>query len=125
MRIYYLSNLILSEDAFDWYQDYSALSPFIKSQINYEANILMIGAGNSSNLYLAIMFKFEFCKAMSEEMVKEGFKNITNIDISEKCVMSMREKYKDMPSMKCENVFRDSTINSFRHSNGRYESRVF
>ncbi len=43
--------------------------------------------------------------AISEDMVKDGYQNIMNIDISGVVVEAMTAKYKDIPQLKCENSF--------------------
>jgi hypothetical protein len=43
--------------------------------------------------------------AISEDMVKDGYQNIMNIDISAVVVEAMTAKYKDIPQLKCENSF--------------------
>lgn len=78
---------MLSKDAinlrnlseFDWYQDWSNLRDIISQFVKYKGKILNVGAGNS---------------VLSEEMYKEGYKNITNIDFSEIVVDDMQTKYK-------------------------------
>lgn len=43
---------------------------------------------------------------MSEDMVKDGFEDIMNIDISSVAVDMMRKKYEDFPQLKCILKFR-------------------
>jgi hypothetical protein len=43
--------------------------------------------------------------AISEDMVKDGYQNIMNIDISAVVVEAMTAKYKDIPQLKCEIFF--------------------
>lgn len=43
--------------------------------------------------------------AISADMVKDGYQNIMNIDISAVVVEAMTAKYKDTPQLKCENSF--------------------
>lgn len=65
---------------FDWYQEWINLRDIISQFIKPHSKILNIGAGNS---------------VLSEDMYKEGYKNITNIDFSEIVVDDMQTKYKN------------------------------
>ena len=38
---------------------------------------------------------------ISEDMVKDGYENIVNIDISQVVIDAMTQKYKDMPQLIC------------------------
>ncbi|MCO5611712.1 hypothetical protein L7F22_065970 [Adiantum nelumboides] len=69
----------------EWYQSYSELSPLLKQYIPSCSRILMSGCGNS-----------EF----SEDMVKDGFKEIVNIDISSVVIEAMKKKYQNVPELK-------------------------
>lgn len=40
--------------------------------------------------------------ALGEDMYKDGYKNITNIDYSKIVINNMAERCKDMPEMKCK-----------------------
>jgi len=72
-------------DSFDWYQRYDTLKPFIKKHTKPSDKILMVGAGSSQ---------------LSEDMYKDGFKEITNIDISSVIVNLMQQKYSaDFPGL--------------------------
>ncbi|KAI9306242.1 S-adenosyl-L-methionine-dependent methyltransferase [Cunninghamella echinulata] len=77
------------EDAnitFDWFKTYDELKPLFNEHIkNKDASILMLGCGNST---------------LGEDMYKDGYKNITNIDYSETVIKNMQERCKDMPEMK-------------------------
>jgi EEF1A lysine methyltransferase 4 len=71
---------------FDWYQNWANLRDIISQYIKYDSKILNVGAGtshpNAGN------------SPFSEEMYEEGYRNITNIDISEIVVEDMQLKYK-------------------------------
>jgi ubiquinone/menaquinone biosynthesis C-methylase UbiE len=77
-------------DEFDWYQNWEGLKDLILPHI-YNAedmeredkslDILMVGAGTSD---------------MTENVYKEGFKKITNVDFSETCIKWMTGKFQDM-----------------------------
>eukprot|EP01112_Ceratiomyxa_fruticulosa_P024156 TRINITY_DN966_c0_g1_i2.p1 TRINITY_DN966_c0_g1~~TRINITY_DN966_c0_g1_i2.p1 ORF type:complete len:216 (+),score=34.40 TRINITY_DN966_c0_g1_i2:347-994(+) len=71
-------------EPFDWYQRYDGLSVLLKSLVQPSDSILMVGCGNSR---------------LSEDMYSDGYKNITNMDISHVVIFSMQEKCKDFPGM--------------------------
>jgi len=71
-------------DPFDWYQKYEALSSLFKKYVKPQDKTLMIGCGNSR---------------LSEDMYKEGFKNITNIDISNVVIKAMEQRNKEYEGM--------------------------
>ncbi|MQM23805.1 hypothetical protein Taro_056875 [Colocasia esculenta] len=60
--------------SFDWYQRYSALRPIVRRFVPTSSRVLMVGCGNA---------------VMSEDMVKDGYEEIMNIDISS--VMDVRD----------------------------------
>ncbi|OWM78411.1 EEF1A lysine methyltransferase 4 [Punica granatum] len=71
---------------FDWYQRYSALRPFVRKYLpSFSSRILMVGCGNA---------------LMSEDMVKDGYEDIVNIDISSVAIEMMRRKYQYIPQLK-------------------------
>eukprot|EP00922_Rhytidocystis_sp_ex-Travisia-forbesii_P007130 GHVS01010407.1.p1 GENE.GHVS01010407.1~~GHVS01010407.1.p1 ORF type:complete len:225 (+),score=20.28 GHVS01010407.1:204-878(+) len=66
-------------EPFEWYQRYSGLKDiFASTGIQHDQRILMIGCGNSM---------------LSEDMYMDGFKNMTNIDISAVVIKAMNLKY--------------------------------
>lgn len=69
-------NLLILRDSepFDWYQRFSGLRDIITTNIDKEHKVLNVGAGNSR---------------LSEEMIDEGYTDITNIDLSNTCVKAM------------------------------------
>ncbi|KAH7373583.1 hypothetical protein KP509_17G063400 [Ceratopteris richardii] len=69
---------------FDWYQCYAGLSPLIRRFIPLSSRVLMVGCGNA---------------AVSEDMVKDGYQNIINIDISPIVIEAMQKKYCDVPQL--------------------------
>ncbi|XP_022770125.1 methyltransferase-like protein 13 [Durio zibethinus] len=71
--------------AFDWYQRYSSLRPFIRNYVPTSSRVLMVGCGNA---------------LMSEDMVKDGYEDIMNIDISSVAIDMMRRKYEYIPQLK-------------------------
>lgn len=74
-----------SVGSFDWYQRYQALRPFVRKYIPTSSQILMVGCGNA---------------VMSEDMVKDGYENIMNVDISCVAIEMMRRKYEHVPQLK-------------------------
>ncbi|CAL9764046.1 unnamed protein product [Musa acuminata subsp. burmannicoides] len=71
--------------SFDWYQRYSALRPFVRKYVPVSAGVLMVGCGNA---------------VMSEDMVKDGYIDIMNIDISSVVTEMMRKKYTHIPQLR-------------------------
>nr|XP_029116311.1 EEF1A lysine methyltransferase 4 [Elaeis guineensis] len=70
--------------SFDWYQRYSALRPFVRKFVPTSSRVLMVGCGNA---------------VMSEDMVKDGYVDIMNIDISSVVIEMMRKKYAHVPQL--------------------------
>ncbi|CAL5094756.1 unnamed protein product [Urochloa decumbens] len=71
---------------FDWYQTYPALRPLLRVRVPVPAasRVLMLGCGNS---------------LLSEDMTKDGYEDIVNIDISSVVIEQMREKHKEIPQL--------------------------
>lgn len=63
---------------FDWYAEWDQLKQFYKPLITEASKILMVGCGNSK---------------MSNQMFNEGYKEITNIDISDVVIEKMKAEY--------------------------------
>ncbi|KAI7848851.1 S-adenosyl-L-methionine-dependent methyltransferase [Circinella umbellata] len=75
-----------TDTTFDWFKTYDELKPSLREQIpDKNASILMLGCGNST---------------LGEDMYKDGYKNITNIDYSKTVIDNMKERCIDMPEMK-------------------------
>jgi len=71
-------------EEFDWYQRWPTLKTTISKYIKKESNILQIGCGTSR---------------LSEDMVNDGYQNLTNIDISSVAINYMSNKYKNMSQL--------------------------
>ncbi|KAL6843063.1 hypothetical protein ACP4OV_027137 [Aristida adscensionis] len=69
---------------FDWYQTYPALRPLLRACLPAPSRVLMVGCGNS---------------LLSEDMVKDGYDDIVNIDISSVVIEQMKEKHADVPQL--------------------------
>eukprot|EP00743_Colponemidia_sp_Colp-15_P004248 GILK01004584.1.p1 GENE.GILK01004584.1~~GILK01004584.1.p1 ORF type:complete len:609 (-),score=85.86 GILK01004584.1:151-1920(-) len=69
---------------FDWYASYRELKPLFKSHFPHPDQMatLMVGCGNSK---------------LSEEMFKDGYTDITNIDISSVVIEKMTQHYAETP----------------------------
>ncbi|KAI9388396.1 hypothetical protein POPTR_009G055600v4 [Populus trichocarpa] len=76
--LYWDARYVQEAESFDWYQHYSSLRPFVRRYIPTSSRVLMVGCGNAR---------------MSEDMVEDGYENITNIDISSVAIDIMRRKY--------------------------------
>jgi SAM-dependent methyltransferase len=77
---------------FDWYQAYPALRPLLRARLPASSRVLMLGCGNS---------------LLSEDMVKDGYEEVVNVDISSVVIEQMREKHVDIPQLTCS-VFIDN-----------------
>ncbi|XP_047095451.1 EEF1A lysine methyltransferase 4-like isoform X2 [Lolium rigidum] len=69
---------------FDWYQAYPALRPILRACVPTSSRVLMLGCGNS---------------LLSEDMVKDGYEDIVNMDISSVVIEQMKEKHMDIPQL--------------------------
>ncbi|XAR63483.1 Endothelin-converting enzyme 1 [Bertholletia excelsa] len=83
--LYWDARYLQEGGSFDWYQRYAALRPFVRKYIPTCSRILVVGCGNA---------------VMSEDMVKDGYEDITNIDISSVAIDMMRKKYEHIPQLK-------------------------
>ncbi|KAG7948370.1 hypothetical protein I3843_13G007100 [Carya illinoinensis] len=82
---YWDARYVQEGGSFDWYQRYSALRPFVRKYVPTTSRLLMVGCGNA---------------VMSEDMVKDGYEDIMNIDISSVAIDMMRKKYGNIPQLK-------------------------
>ncbi|XP_050387751.1 uncharacterized protein LOC126804039 [Argentina anserina] len=74
------------DSLFDWYQRYSALRPYIRHFIpSTSSSVLVVGCGNA---------------VMSEDMAKDGYEDIMNIDISSVVIDLMKTRNKHIPQLK-------------------------
>lgn len=72
------------EDNFEWCKGYDDFKQFIHEHARKCDRILMLGCGNST---------------LSEEMYKDGYRNIVNIDFSPVVIENMKRKCKDLVEM--------------------------
>ncbi|KAJ6905254.1 methyltransferase-like protein 13 isoform X3 [Populus alba x Populus x berolinensis] len=84
--LYWDARYVQEAESFDWYQHYSSLRPFVRRYIPTSSRVLMVGCGNA---------------LMSENMVEDGYENITNIDISSVAIDIMRRKYEHVHQLNC------------------------
>lgn len=75
--------------SFDWYQRYAGLAPLINMYCPRTGKVLMVGCGNA---------------VISEDMVKDGYETILNVDISQVVIDAMTEKYKDTPQLQYQRM---------------------
>ncbi|KAL9424357.1 hypothetical protein AB3S75_036275 [Citrus x aurantiifolia] len=83
--LYWNARYVQEGGSFDWYQRYSALRPFVRKYVPTSSRVLMVGCGNA---------------LMSEDMVKDGYEDIVNIDISSVAIDMMKMKYEEIPQLK-------------------------
>merc|ERR1712166_1166567 len=72
------------KEVFDWYQRYDGIKSLITRFVEPESRVLMVGCGNSR---------------LSEEMYEDNIKDITNIDISDTCIVDMKKRCVAMEDM--------------------------
>lgn len=84
--LYWDARYVQEGGSFDWYQRYSDLRPYVRRYLPPSSRVLMVGCGNA---------------VMSEDMVKDGYEELVNIDISSVAVDVMRRKYANIPQLKC------------------------
>ena len=84
---YWNTRYTQDKEPFEWYQRYHILKPHLLSLLQKYQNpkILILGCGNSK---------------LSENLYKEGYKNIINIDFSKVCINQMQINYSNYESMK-------------------------
>lgn len=73
-----------NDTTFDWYVSYEPLKDIMGPLLKPESKILMLGCGNSR---------------FSAQLYEAGFQNITNVDISDVCILQMKARYKDLDRM--------------------------
>ena len=69
---------------FDWLVDYQTLKPLLQNIMTKDSNILMIGCGNST---------------LGEDMYKDGYHSIYNIDISSVVIRQMMDRTSNCQGM--------------------------
>ena len=69
---------------FDWLESYESLSPLIKPVWPPDSKILILGCGNAE---------------LSEDLYKDGYRHISNIDISATVIAQMKERNAALPEM--------------------------
>ncbi|XP_065871669.1 uncharacterized protein [Euphorbia lathyris] len=80
--LYWDARYVHEGGSFDWYQRYSSLRPFVRRFIPTSSRVLMLGCGNA------------------QDMVKDGYEEIMNIDISAVAIDMMTKKYEYSPQLK-------------------------
>ncbi|XP_024374267.1 uncharacterized protein [Physcomitrium patens] len=81
---YWNSRYTQDAGPFDWYQQYEGIAPVIKMHSQPSDRVLMVGCGSA---------------LLSEEMVKDGYEKIVNIDISDVIIQCMAKKYKHVKQL--------------------------
>lgn len=85
-RDYWEHRFSSESTSYDWLLPYSQLRSIILSKLheNSKSEILIPGCGNSR---------------LGEELYRDGFHNITNIDFSSTVIKQMLDKYRDLEEM--------------------------
>ncbi|XP_060671134.1 uncharacterized protein LOC132799216 isoform X1 [Ziziphus jujuba] len=109
--LYWDARYIQEGGSFDWYQRYVALRPFVRKYISTNSRVLMVGCGNAA-LFGEKMnrareerskigfFRYWVVIVMSEDMAKDGYEDIMNIDVSSVAIDLMKKKYDHVPQLK-------------------------
>eukprot|EP01114_Cavostelium_apophysatum_P012156 TRINITY_DN2697_c0_g1_i1.p1 TRINITY_DN2697_c0_g1~~TRINITY_DN2697_c0_g1_i1.p1 ORF type:complete len:204 (+),score=21.80 TRINITY_DN2697_c0_g1_i1:71-682(+) len=92
-------------DPFDWYQRFGGIKHLISKSVKHAGRVLIVGCGTSR---------------LSEDMLKDGFKDIVNIDVSSVVISHMTEKYKDTPGL----IFRTMDVMSMEFSDSAFDAVV-
>ena len=71
----YWNERYTNEEEYDWLGDYNVFKELIHRNVSKSERILMVGCGNSQ---------------LSEQMFKDGYKNIVSTDISEVCIANQK-----------------------------------
>ena len=84
---YWDDRYMQDKESFEWYQRYPTIKPYLLPLLQKYQNpkILILGCGNSK---------------LSENLYKEGYKNIINIDFSKVCINQMQVAYSNYETMK-------------------------
>jgi len=86
----YWDQRFAEEDSYEWLASYSDISGLFKDSLNKigpNAKILQLGCGNSK---------------LALDLYEDGFKDITNIDISEVVISKMQAKYPNLKFVKMD-----------------------
>ena len=67
------------------------MKDIITDHIEFDSKILNVGCGNSSFLFM--WYILIFILVLSEDMYREGYESILNVDWSEVCIDYMKKKY--------------------------------
>ncbi|SAL96635.1 hypothetical protein [Absidia glauca] len=92
-----------ADTTFDWFKTYEELQPLLNEHISSkDASILILGCGNST---------------LGEDMYKDGYRNITNIDYSKTVIDNMKERCGDTPGM----TWLEMDIRDLKFDNASYD----
>jgi len=97
----YWDQRFLQEDCYEWLVDYNEIKSSlftILQRCNDTSKFLQLGCGNSN---------------FGIDLYREGFKDITNIDISEVCVQKMSDKYPQLKFQKMDMTKMDFPAKTF------------
>ena len=92
-------------DPFEWYQDYMALRPFFKKYVPDKISpILQVGCGSSH---------------LAEDLFKDGYQNISNIDISYTVIKQMVDRMKEQ--LLTGIYFRQMNVKGMKFGEGEFD----
>lgn len=101
---YWNSRYEKQTETFEWFQSWSHFQPHVSKYLqNTQGSAMNLGCGNS---------------AMSSELVTSGFSKVVNIDISDKVIKQMKDKYSSESRLEWEVM--DCTKMTFTNSSFDY-----
>eukprot|EP00003_Mantamonas_plastica_P023452 TRINITY_DN4227_c0_g2_i1.p1 TRINITY_DN4227_c0_g2~~TRINITY_DN4227_c0_g2_i1.p1 ORF type:complete len:227 (+),score=37.94 TRINITY_DN4227_c0_g2_i1:70-681(+) len=92
-------------EPFDWYQQYDDLQELINNTVDKSANVLVVGCGNSN---------------FSEDMYEDGYKSITNIDISSVVISQMASRCSEQSGM----LFTPMNVQKMSFKTGEFDAVI-
>lgn len=100
LKEYWDNRYKIDKKPYDWYFEWSRISPLLKKYIKDKSDVLVIGCGNST---------------MSYDLISDGFKNVISIDISAVVIKQMQQTYKKQRKLKWQ-VMDASALDFFDNS---------
>ena len=84
LREYWDQRYKSDSEPYDWYFEWSQVSPLLTNYIKSKNKTLVIGCGNST---------------MSAQLIQDHFERVISIDISDVVIKMMKETYKNEPKL--------------------------
>ncbi|ORY83641.1 S-adenosyl-L-methionine-dependent methyltransferase, partial [Protomyces lactucae-debilis] len=71
-------------EGYDWFKTFSEISSVLTPHLTATSKILVLGCGTST---------------LSEELWRSGYKHVTSVDFSPRCIELMQQRHADKPEM--------------------------